>query len=92
MSINVHFEVDEDRRACLTKQLMRQKVRELRLPNIHTKICNESLLKVVKSFPELHSLDLSSSRISDEGLQLLFHGMPLLRELILDKCTEVSFF
>lgn len=90
VSINVHFEVDEDRRACLTKQLMRNKMKELRLPNIHTRICNESLLKVVKSFPELRSLDLSSSRLSDEGLQLLCHGLPFLRELILDKCTEVS--
>ncbi|XP_063705371.1 uncharacterized protein LOC134834575 [Culicoides brevitarsis] len=90
VSINVHFEVDEERRACLTKQLMRQKLRELRLPNIHTRICNESLLKVVKSFPDLQSLDLSSSRISDDGLQLLFHGLPYLRELILDKCTEIT--
>lgn len=71
---------------------MKHKIKELRLPNIHTKICNESLLKVVKSFPDLRSLDLSSSRISDDGLKILFNGLSFLRELILDKCTEVRPF
>lgn len=83
--------MDEDRKACLTKQLLRKKLHELRLPNIHTRLCNESLLKVVKSFPELQILDLSSSRLEDSGLMIIFHGCVFLRELILDKCTEVIY-
>lgn len=90
LAINVHFEVDEERRATLLKNVRVQNLKSLKVPNIHTKLCLESLKKVVESFPHLRHLDLSSSRIEDDGLHILFHGLPFLRELLLDKCSEVS--
>lgn len=91
LAINVHFEVDEDRKAILCKKVgHKHKLKSLKLPNIHTKICNESLQRLVENFVQLNHLDLSASKIDDDGLHILFHGLPYLRELFLDKCSEVS--
>lgn len=91
LSIKVHFEVGDDRKTCLTKDIFKHdSLRQLILPNIHTQICNDSLYKAVCSVPNLQVLDLSFSRLNDKGLTMIFNKLTQLKELILDKCSEVS--
>lgn len=93
ISIKVHFEVGDDRRSKLIKnKTLSNHLVRLELPNIHTKICIESLGYTVESFPNLEILDLSFSRLCDTGLKIIFNKLIGLKELNLDKCPDVSNF
>ncbi|CAI9782177.1 unnamed protein product [Fraxinus pennsylvanica] len=53
-------------------------------------VCNDDALAIAKSMPGLHHLELLGNNMTNEGLQAILDGCPLLESLDIRKCFNLD--